>query len=1437
MTIDIKDIQGRIRATVPVQEGAVGVFSLMNADYIQLAFSSRYVIPFRLGDYADLSGIEFEGLGGKIAKVYEVVDMNNVNPTYNESTGAYDYTLRLDAYYWKWKNKIFKYTPENAGQEASWSLTATLDVHLGVFLRNLKALGYRYNNQDFTFDIDSTVENKAVAVTYDNMNMLDALFMLAGKDYYNCDCWVTDNVIHFGRNEFGDAVTIERGVEAVSVGKAESKGTYATRIYAFGGTRNIPTNYRPSDEQAVVNGVVQKRLMLPAGTPYIDAYPGMTTEEAIEDVVVFDDIFPRRVGTMSDVTTVDRDIMEGDTVVGTFKAYQYKDAGLVFKEEYIIPGQELRITFQSGKMNGMEFSVQFNPNGEELAEQLWEIVRNEDYGRPLPDDTLFPENGDTYVLTGFDIQLVSDQYVPQAEQELLERAQKYAEQAKKDDGTYPVTLFSDFVYEDQLRHNYEFGQRVNLIDRAYFPDGRVSRILGWEIKLDIPFDSPQYTIGESMPYSRIGELEEKVDSLTYKGQTYTGGGGGVYVIKTNDSTAPSDSNVFSAKRSLATLLRKDKADTMPYLLSLLKGAVFGKNGFAEGLTGFGAKIDENGNGEMRRLRLWEALEVPELRYNRVDVVIGDKWRSAGAGIIESCTPDTDAEGNVLDTGTCTLKLESGEIGAVSVDDIAMGIWHFGDERDATQDSDDGIGNFTFAGFATAYWRITEVIGDNNGSFKYALRPGYDIHPHPQMTFSCRGNFTKPSRQTSVYETRTYTRMLINQNTWEFGKQNIGLQYGDLSNLNVFGLDMKGYSMYLNSVYFTGVIKQVKPDGTPIVTANDRGAWKQGVKYDYYDRVSHNGSLWLCVNEQGTQTEPSTKNADWLLEVSLDTYHIMPSTTSIHVDKDGVYSPEKLYCDVVKKGTGGYEDLLVLPEGLVLKFTYDGRPENIWSGSLQLNTSSVKSIITFNLYYNTAVIDKVDIFVLKDGQDGSDGQDGTDGVSPVIYSLFASDNVIQVSGESHTPSTVSCRIKKVVGEGVTIEDTIPAGYSMKYKKDDNAQQAYTINTPVDTSDAVNSISFYLYKGDVYIDAVRIAVVKDGDVAMAGASPRYRGFWNKDKQYVYTDEDRDIVIFGDSKYRVKNKGQVPIGTEPTNTTYWEEASEFEFIAMDTALIDNANIAGFIFRKLGELSDGTPYGELKSQNNDTDGAPMLSMNTRTGKFICRDAVIKGEVNATSGTFTDVIINGSLRSEFDKIEDSVDSDYSDNVIVDTPAGWPTVYSLPLGANHIGRKLTICAIGEGISSFTIPDSNSYYFYEFGKKKKEMNLHREVAQLIGYGLGGEFYGWIVLSRNYLDVPFGNGDYDKVLAKGYASMRNSLRKYSTYDGSTLKITQGSNKVSFEMPTTWFKSFEEYVIFITPRSSAAAGTYLVSPINNYQFEVTYLGSGGGGAFYFEIKRLNF
>nr|UWI01260.1 MAG: hypothetical protein [Bacteriophage sp.]DAI18067.1 MAG TPA: hypothetical protein [Caudoviricetes sp.]DAI58396.1 MAG TPA: hypothetical protein [Crassvirales sp.] len=117
-----------------------------------------------------------------------------------------------------------------------------------------------------------------------------------------------------------------------------------------------------------------------------------------------------------------------------------------------------------------------------------------------------------------------------------------------------------------------------------------------------------------------------------------------------------------------------------------------------------------------------------------------------------------------------------------------------------------------------------------------------------------------------------------------------MQFGNLDNLNMFGYDMRGYSAYLNSVYFTGTITQVKPNGEEIRYANDRGPWEPDTHYDYYDRVSVLGYLWLCVNINGTDTKPSDSNPDWLMQVSKG------DTGEGLIVRRSEWWPGRLYCN-------------------------------------------------------------------------------------------------------------------------------------------------------------------------------------------------------------------------------------------------------------------------------------------------------------------------------------------------------------------------------------------------------------------------------------------------------------------------------------------------------------------------------------------------------------
>lgn len=574
--IDVKDIKGNVIYSTPINQGSKRKFELMQADHITLIFSLDTPVNFPIGCYVDDATL---GLFERVDNVYK--------PKYNNSTGGYDYALQLEAYYRKWKNKIFKFTPEVGGQEASWSLTASLDVHMGIFLKNLKALGYTYRGTEFEFSIDATVENKAVSITYDNTNMLDALSAMA--ESWNCEWWVVDNVIHFGRCEYGTPVDFELNENVAEMTRSESKSVYATRVYAFGSTKNLPANYRPVDESVVVNGIVQKRLMLPKATPYVDAYEGMSEEEAIEQVVIFEDVYPRTQGSIDSVETYDSTVENEDGTTTTETFYRFKDSGITFSKDYILEGEELRIKFESGSLNGMEFGLVFNPNGEDekledgswnpLA-QLFEIVVNEDYGRKLPDSTLKPQVGDTYILIGWDSTKIADLgLISNAENELLEKAKQYVEKSKIDPNTYQCKMMSDYMYgiddngvlNENFAKVFEVGDRVNLINKGFFENGRQSRIIGYEYNIDYPYDNPVYTVGETASYSRIGALESKLESLTLKGQTYTGGSGGggsFYIIGTNDTTKPTNRNVYSALRSDQTYLRKDKSDKTPYSLGV-----------------------------------------------------------------------------------------------------------------------------------------------------------------------------------------------------------------------------------------------------------------------------------------------------------------------------------------------------------------------------------------------------------------------------------------------------------------------------------------------------------------------------------------------------------------------------------------------------------------------------------------------------------------------------------------------------------------------------------------------------------------------------------------------------------------------------------------------------------------------------------------------------
>lgn len=794
---------------------------------VSLSFTRPVFRKLDVGDYIEVSGTRYT-----IRSPYRPKQKN---------TQAYEYSVKLYAPIHEAEDTLMLLTEGESTSEFSYD--GGPRKHLQLWVDNMNR---RAGSKVWSIGTVITADNQVI--DYRNMKCWEAAFGSSGiAATFGTEMWADGFVINLCRAERGEQVELGYMKGLTNLSQEENgELRFFTRLFPLGSTRNINASTYGSS-----------RLQLPSRAKYVDKNADLygiieDTEES-----AFADIYPKYTGSVASVRTEEKINEDGRK----YTVYFFKDSGMDWNpEDCQIAGLDFMLRFQTGELAGRgndegSFQAEWHKDTKE-----WEIINvYPDESTQLPGGAIIPKPGDKYIPWNF---ALPQAYITAAEKAYEKAVNDYLAAYSFDTNKYNGT--TDRNYIERNGTSLMLGQNVRLLSDKYFTSGhKDTRIIKVVRKLN-DLSQAAITCADEVGAGWKSSVDNSLSSLRYEvarqAEQY------VYdVIKSFEGKTPSDKNIFSALKSLKTHLRKDVPDSTRHLLSLLDGAVFGKDGFASGLTGFGAKIDKDGYGEMRGLRLWEWLEVPELRYNRVEAVAGIKWRSPGMGIIESCQPDQSPEGELLGTGIVQLKLEDGELGMVVLDDIALGIYHFGDERDAMLDKDDSKGNFAVKGFATTYFRITGVSGKDNKTFTYSLRPGYTVHPQPQMHFVCYGNFTDESRQSSVYETRTYTRMLWKQNTWEIGKKNIALQMGDLTNLNIHGMNMQGYSMYINSVYFTGTVTQVKPDGTPVRVANDRGAWQAG-KYDYYDRVSHNGCLWLCVNEKGTDSEPTEGNADWLKQV-------------------------------------------------------------------------------------------------------------------------------------------------------------------------------------------------------------------------------------------------------------------------------------------------------------------------------------------------------------------------------------------------------------------------------------------------------------------------------------------------------------------------------------------------------------------------------------------
>lgn len=662
--IDIKyyDNNGkiRVRCTVPVTQDALIHYELMQSHYCKLSFKLSKPTYFLLGDFIETSYGRFELINltktkdnDTIGYSYEIQfdayyrKFKNKILKYRPNTGSQEATFSLTSKISTHVEVVMK----------SMTYYAKLDKS---YLYDPKFDG---EGTDYTYVIDASVDaNAAKLITYTNSSILDAIANIAQT--FDCEWWFEGNILHFGTCENTNAIVdFKLDDNIVLMSSSQNQSTYANRVYAFGAARNLPSWYKnDADADITKDGVVEKRLMLPNSAECSDKnkqllaengfelkngyiqVSGLREDQYVEGVTTNDDIYPRNLIKTSKVTSYEKDVEdestpeEGDNIKRTFYCVNSltivnndgdKTGDMAFRKSYILSGKNLHIVFQSGSLNGMDFECEFNPDGvEEILKddegnpilkdgkeqinpksQVFEIVANEDYGRFLPDITLHPKDGDTFVLYNWDSTKLGNTLVSSASNELLTDAIKNLKKSIIDPTTYTCVADSVYSFNKGKGLLCDLGDRVNLYNKGYLSTYRQSRIIGYELHLDIPSDSPKYYVGEKPSYSRLNAMESKIEELVYNGQSYLNNGGGsggssIYIIKSYDKTSPTEYNVYSARAVDKRYLSKLTDDTAKGLITFAKGLI--AKGLAElamGATfGNSAKITELGEAFFRAIK-------------------------------------------------------------------------------------------------------------------------------------------------------------------------------------------------------------------------------------------------------------------------------------------------------------------------------------------------------------------------------------------------------------------------------------------------------------------------------------------------------------------------------------------------------------------------------------------------------------------------------------------------------------------------------------------------------------------------------------------------------------------------------------------------------------------------------------------------------------------
>ena len=498
--IDIKDISGKVLKSVLETSDCRINEELMSLCFISLSWDDDNDMTLPEGSYIERNGEKYQLL-------------EPYNPSFI-SENAFRYTPVFYDRIALWSKKpCFLVT--DSGEETDWSMTAYPGQFMDVIIRALS----KYVGETYTYSVDASIAQSTMEyITFQNTSIFDGLTKIANA--WDTEWWVSGNVIHLSKCQYGTAVTLTVGDNVGIPSVTKNKEGYFTRFYAFGGTRNITQDYNDS---GFTNGLVNKRLTLdPTDYPggYIDIKPNLQQAEIFVKTLIFDEIYPSSILTISNVRAELKDLLdesgnkiqvaedaEGNPVYQQYSIWYFKIPGFTLdnstydKEDnpdgMLLPGLALSVSFESGQLNGRDFELTYHGDTQE-----YEINFIKEGTLIVPGTvSLIPADGDKIIL--YNIKM-PDEYMSSAQDDLAEALLSEIEKYKQDRDSYTFPSVSDKFEEDGL--DMSVGQAVTFV---HGDKSLPSRVLKVEKQLDFPIEQT-ITVGEEKIKGNTQEIKEEV---------------------------------------------------------------------------------------------------------------------------------------------------------------------------------------------------------------------------------------------------------------------------------------------------------------------------------------------------------------------------------------------------------------------------------------------------------------------------------------------------------------------------------------------------------------------------------------------------------------------------------------------------------------------------------------------------------------------------------------------------------------------------------------------------------------------------------------------------------------------------------------------------------------------------------------------------------------